>query len=453
MAAAACVAIMSLTAACSADKFDSVDPNGRPDANEIDATVTVDQETNTYTLTLNNKGYYPMWTVNVGRNPKISTINGFSGVIAEAGTYQVEVRMGNRNGLSEGSKVYEIVIEKSLGGEIFKGFNYDYEHNLWKSCRITETGFFFADENWGGLETPSMNIVNEGFSFTLPANQGSQQWQGQVHITTDIATSAANHYDFSIFLQAAEAHPGVTVKLHPQGDDGTFYCEKKVPLEAGIGKCFYFSDVEGIDMSNLVLTLDFGGGVGGSEVSVGNIVFKDHANDDGTVLPPSVEFDDSRNLFAGFSMVHLTTWFANSGWSTDGIAQPTVDVTSDGYSFVMPAGVGGDQWQGQVHLWTDVASSADKHYDFCITFTSTEDHPGVTIKIQKGDSLGEDGETDDNVFFCLDKVALTANVPYTYYFEDLPGIDTNNIQVCCDYAGGVAGAEITVSNIHLQEHL
>jgi hypothetical protein len=50
-------------------------------------------------------------------------------------------------------------------------------------------------------------------------------------------------------------------------------------------------------------------------------------------------------------------------------------------------------------------------------------------------------------------VVLTANVPYTYYFEDLTGIDTNNIQVCCDYAGGVAGAEITVSNLHLQEHL
>jgi opacity protein-like surface antigen len=78
MAAAACVALMSLSAACSADKFDGVDPNGRPDANEIDATVTVDQETNTYTLTLNNKGYYPFWTVNVGRNPKTSTLNGFS---------------------------------------------------------------------------------------------------------------------------------------------------------------------------------------------------------------------------------------------------------------------------------------------------------------------------------------------------------------------------------------
>ena len=453
IAAAACVALMGLTAACSADKFDGVDPNGRPDANEIDATVTVDQETNTYTLTLNNKGYYPFWTVNVGRNPKTSTLNGFSGVIAEAGTYQVEVRMGNRNGLSEGSKVYDIVIEKSLGGEVFKGFNYDFEHNLWKNCHINQVNYWFANNDWGEIAAPSVEVKNEGFTVTLPAEIGTQQWQGQMHLITDIANSAGNHYDFSIFMQSTEAHPGVTVKLHPEGDDANFYCEKKVALEANVGKCFYFSNAEGIDMSNLVVTLDFGGGVGGSEVTVSTIVFKDHANDDGTVLPPSVEFDDSRNLFAGFSMVHLTTWFANSGWSTDGITQPTVDITSDGYSFVMPAGVGGDQWQGQVHLWTDVASSADKHYDFCITFASTEDHPGVTIKLQKGDSLGEDGDTDDNVFFCLDKVALKANVPYTYYFEDLPGIDTNNIQVCCDYAGGAAGAEISVSNIHLQEHL
>ncbi|MDE6082167.1 MAG: hypothetical protein K2F70_07855, partial [Muribaculaceae bacterium] len=51
-------AVICILPSCSADTYDSVDPNGRPDASEIDATVTVDQETNTYTLTLNNKGYY-----------------------------------------------------------------------------------------------------------------------------------------------------------------------------------------------------------------------------------------------------------------------------------------------------------------------------------------------------------------------------------------------------------
>ncbi len=453
MVAAACVALMGLTAACSAEKFDGVDPNGRPDANEIDAVVTVDQETNTYTLTLNNKGYYPVWTVNVGRNPKVSTINGMTGVIAEAGTYQVEVRMGNRNGLSQGSKVYDIVIENSLAGDVFKGFDYDSSFNLWKTATIKNVAYWFANNDWGEIAAPTTDIANDGFSLVLPAEIGTQQWQGQVHITSDIATSADKNYDFSVFFLSAEAHPGVTVKLHPEGIDDVFYCESKVVLEAGVGKCFFLSNLQGVDMTNLVLTLDFGGGVGGSEVQVSNIVLKDHANDDGTILPPAVEFDDSRNLFAGFSAVKVTTWFADAGWSDGAIAQPTIDIASDGYSFVMPAGVGGEQWQGQVHMWTNVATTPDKYYDFCITFRSTEDHPGVTIKLQKGDSLGDDGDTDDNVYFCLDKVTLKANVAYTYYFENLQGIDTRNLQVCCDYAGGVGGAEITVSDIHLQERL
>ncbi len=152
--------------------------------------MTVDQETNTYTLTLNNKGYYPVWTVNVGRNPKVSTINGMTGVIAEAGTYQVEVRMGNRNGLSQGSKVYDIVIENSLAGDVFKGFDYDSSFNLWKTATIKNVAYWFANNDWGEIAAPTTDIANDGFSLVLPAEIGTQQWQGQVHITSDIATSS-----------------------------------------------------------------------------------------------------------------------------------------------------------------------------------------------------------------------------------------------------------------------
>lgn len=438
---------------CSADTYEHIDPNGRPDASLIDATVTVDQETNTYRLTLNNKGYYPVWTVNVGKNPKVSTVNGMTGIIPEAGTYQVEVRMGNYNGLSEGSKTYEIVIENSLGGDEFKGYVYDSPFNMWASCTITDVAKWFANENWGqdDVTEPDIAVANDGFSFIMPANMGSQQWQGQLHLTTDISTSSASHYDFSIYFLSAEAHPGVTVKLHPEGDDATFYCETKVALEAGKGKAFWLSDMEGIDMTNMVLSLDFGGGVPGSEIAVSNIVLKNHADDDGTVLPPAVEFDDERNLFATYQVKHLTTWFADAGWSDAAVAQPTIDLADDGYSFVMPAGVGSDQWQGQVHMWTDVATHAGVNYDFCVTLLSTEDHPGVTVKLQKGDSLGED-TADDEIYYCADKVVLKAGVPYTYYFENIAGLEIANLQVCCDYAGGVAGSEITLSNLHMQEH-
>lgn len=280
------VLVMGIMTGCSAEKYDGVDPNGRPNAEDIDATITVDQETNTYTLTLNNKGYYPVWTVNVGRNPKVSSTNGFTGVIAEAGEYDVEVRMGNRNGISEGSKVYKIVIEKDLGGDEFKGFVYDSEYNLWKDCNISGTEMWFANNDWGGIDNPTVDVTNEGFTIELPAEIGTQQWQGQFKVNTDISTNSATQYDFSVFFRSAADHPGVTVKLQALGDDGTFYCENRVPLKAGEGKCFYLSGVEGLDIANIQLTFDFGGGVGGTEIQVSNIVLKDHANNDGTILPP-----------------------------------------------------------------------------------------------------------------------------------------------------------------------
>lgn len=451
---AAIVLALGTLAACSPESYDHIDPNGRPDASDIDVTVSVDQETNTYTLTLNNKGYYPLWTVNVGNKPKTSTQNNFSGVITEAGTYQVEVRMGNRNGLSKGSKIYDIVIDKSLGGDIFKGYVYDNPFNLWKTCNLIDYTTWFANNDWNAdaVTQPDINLANDEISLVLPDGMGASQWQGQLHINTDMASSAASNYDFSIFFLSAASHPGVTVKLHPTGDDGNFYCEAKVPLEGGVGKAFYITNVAGLDAQNLTLTLDFAGGEPGSEIVMSNIVFKDHANDDGTVLPPSVEFDDARNLFNGFSVANITTWFANNEWNADAIAQPTINPTSDGYYFTMPDGVGGQQWQGQVHFWTSVETSASKHYDFRATITSTEDCPNVTFKIQNGDSLGASTD-DDNIFFIVANFPVKANTPYTYYFENLPGIDTKNIQICADYAGTPGGAEITVSKLHIQEHL
>ncbi|MDE6081776.1 MAG: hypothetical protein K2F70_05860, partial [Muribaculaceae bacterium] len=235
-------------------------------------------------LTLNNKGYYPVWTVNVGKKPKVSSQNNLTGVIAEAGTYQVEVRMGNRNGISEGSKILEIVIENTIGGDDFTGFKYDTEFNLWKNCEITEVSYWFANNDWGQIGDPSIDIEKEGFSFILPAEMGTQQWQGQVH------------------------------------------------------------------------------------------------------------------------------------------------------------------------MWTNVAAYESKRYDFCCTLLCSDDAPSVTIKVQKGDSLGDD-TADDEVFFNVNVVALKANVPYTFFFEDLPGIETSNIQICCDFGGTPEGAEVSLSNIHLQEHL
>lgn len=111
---AAIVLALGTLAACSPESFDAPDYNKLPQADEIDVKVEVDQTINQVTLSLNNKGVYPVWKIVDGNRTSISTRQVYKNVFIVAGTYQVEVQMGNRNGVCEGSKVVEFTIDNTL---------------------------------------------------------------------------------------------------------------------------------------------------------------------------------------------------------------------------------------------------------------------------------------------------------------------------------------------------
>ena len=344
-----------------------------------------------------------------------------------------------------------IIAPKAEADVTTTGFKYDFEHNLWKDAVVTVASTWFADGGWNELPNqPSVELTaNKGIKFHTPAEMGNDQWQGQVHVETDIEVHSGITYDFSCNVNVPKAG-AVTVKVQKIGDDDTFFTADRVDVDPN-GSIVWFSDVEGFD-GTLKIAFDFGG-YGDCDIEVSNIVFKEHQYDDGTVIPAAANapvISDADNIFAGFEVVKYSTWFADGSWSADAITQPEIVFYEDGYSFIAPEGIGSDQWQGQVHVWTNVETSADNKYDFMLTIESDKDINGVTVKIQKGDSLGEDTDTDDNVAFGTDRVDVEAGVPYLYYFKNKQGIDTKNLQVCMDYAGAPGKANITVSNIRMQ---
>ena len=87
--------------ACSPDSFEGADINGIPTVNGVDFQMTVDQETNqmiaTYTPVA---GTYPIWILN---GTQYSTLQEVGYQNPEAGDYSVELKLGNRNGFSQGS--------------------------------------------------------------------------------------------------------------------------------------------------------------------------------------------------------------------------------------------------------------------------------------------------------------------------------------------------------------
>ena len=342
-----------------------------------------------------------------------------------------------------------IIAPKGEADVTTTGYKYDYEHNLWKDADVTVQSTWFADSNWSELSPqPEVSLTaTKGFTVHAPAGMGNDQWQGQVHIGTNIEVKSGVSYDFSCNITVPK-DGAVTVKPQKDGDDGVFFTENRVDVTSG-GSIVWFSDVEGFD-GTLKIAFDFAG-FADCDISVDNIVFKEHQYDDGTKIPAAAaapSISDDENLFKSMEVVKYSTWFADGSWSMLS-EQPEINIAADGYSFVAPAGVGSDQWQGQVHLWTNVETSADNKYDFLMTIDSSSDIKGITVKIQKGDSLGDDADTDDNSYIVLDRIDVEGGDPTLYFFKGKQGIDTKNLQVCMDYAGIPGGTTVTVSGIKM----
>ena len=92
-----CVMAMAFTA-CSPDDFEGADPNGLPTVNGVDFQISVDQETNQMIANYNPQpGTYPVWILD---GTSYSTLPEVGYMNSEAGTHTIELRIGNRNGIS-----------------------------------------------------------------------------------------------------------------------------------------------------------------------------------------------------------------------------------------------------------------------------------------------------------------------------------------------------------------
>ncbi|WP_298649272.1 PKD domain-containing protein [uncultured Proteiniphilum sp.] len=286
------VLLLFVLGACSPEEYDRLDPNAIPLVSGLEEAIviTVDQETNTVTFTLDKPGYNPVWIFDDG---KYAAENGVKKIFPKAGDYTVEMKASNRNGISDGSVTKTFHIDKSLM-EGFAGFVYDSEYNMWKTATVNTPTFYYAP-GWVQIADPAYTLNGSAYTVTLPSAT-TETWQAQMALGTNLSANAATHYDFSVILTSTKDHPGVMVKLTDASNDGSFFFEQKIVLEANQPTCFWMSDMPGIDMASVKLVFDFGGNVADTEMRMEDVVFKDHANDDGTVVPDRDAFDEGRDL-------------------------------------------------------------------------------------------------------------------------------------------------------------
>ena len=347
-----------------------------------------------------------------------------------------------------------------------QGFDANSDFNMWKG--ITPNATFYFNPGWA--ETPRTGEMEAGYTggnndytVTVP-DACSDRWQAQFHLHTDINISATNNYDFSVIFNADKDIDGVTVKVTNEADADAIIDVADVSLKAGQDVVFWVSDVAGKDLEKVKVVFDFGHAAEATTINVSNIVLKNHADDDGTVVPeggdgpdaPKMDWDPASgaNLWkaveAGDAFKGTSTWFANDGWSALD-TQPEI-VHKDGvWEFVAPGGVGSSQWQGQLKIFTTIPASKAKKYNFYCVVESDMDIPGVTIKLTQSDE-SESNKHDDNFFFD-GRHDVKADVPMVYKAEaaELSKADAHELTLVYDFGGAPEGAHVKISKIYLEE--
>lgn len=247
---------------------------------------------------------------------------------------------------------WRFILTSKEGEKKFEGFDANSQYNMWKG--ITPTMEFWYAPGWAQIADPEFTDAGNDYTIVLP-QATTDQWQAQVKFHTDLTTSAANNYDFSAILNSDKDLNGATVKLVLDGDDGVFYFTDRIDLKAGEDYIFWKSDMPGIDMSKVMLVLDFGGCQENTTVNVRNIVLKNHADDDGTILPTdgpvvSLNYDDSDNLWKavddGSKFDAFGYYFADDGWQ--GIAFAEATHSGNAYEITLPTGTGRQPVAGAV---------------------------------------------------------------------------------------------------------
>ena len=341
-----------------------------------------------------------------------------------------------------------------------QGFDANSDFNMWKGIDPTMSFYYNPDPGWGNEQTAAFEALfqkgNNDYTITVP-QACYDRWQAQVHFHTDLNISAANHYDFSAIFNSDVDINGVTVKLTNEADNDAIIDVDNIDLKAGQDVVFWKSDIEGKDLSQVKLVLDFGRAAGPTVINVSNIVLKDHANDDGTIVSgggdnpdaPKMDWDyesganlwkavDDGTLFDAFGY-----YFADDGWSP--ISYNEATHSGDAYEITLPDGLGGSQWQGQFHIDTKLTASAAKAYNFYFVMETDNDCPGVTVKLT---------DSGDSNFFCEGRHDVKADEPFIFKLEGATlkdGADASAIRLFFDFGGSPAGTHVKISKIYFEE--
>ena len=448
--------------ACSPESFDGADPNGIPSVSDVDFSINVDQETNQMIATYTPQpGTYPVWIIN---GTTYSTLQDVGYQNPEAGSYTIDLKLGNRNGFSQGvvSKSFtfnETKIDysadfKRLCGKEWRIANREVAHMGCGPAGTDGAGWWSAQPD----DKKDFGVYDDRITFTADTHKGgsytySAGEDGMTYVNVGTKWGAGADADIDVALGNQTSTWSFEV-YDWEDADGNVSKQTYIQLAANTLFPYISGDaqyenpkfrIEELTAKKMILVYD------APDRSIAwRFVLTNGEDEPDNNDTPSADWDyasganlwksvDDGTLFEAFGY-----WFADDSW-TALPTQPEATHNGDVYELTIPEGTGGSQWQGQFHIDTKLTASAAKAYNFYLVMEADSDCPGVTFKLT---------DAGDSNFFIEERNDVKADVPFVLKREGVTlkeGKDADAIRLFFDFGGAPAGTHIKISKIYFEE--
>lgn len=230
----------------------------------------------------------------------------------------------------------------------------------------------------------------------------------------------------------------------------------KIFGQANWGKEFKSADYANVNLNGMFYigdgeTGDDGNFYGMPSTAAGWYVFNITDNDGtldvviDTVKETYYDITGETNLWRS-ATITPEYWYA-SDWET--VIEADAEITeNNGFKATVP-GVGGNEWQGQNKLKSNIAIEAGQHYDFCCTIEADADMT-ITVKL----AAYPDDAADENKLYYNNTVVLGEYTANTLKLDNLvvSAPTGQQLMLIFDLGRCPVGSSITVTDICFQKH-
>jgi hypothetical protein len=441
-----CCGITAALTACSPEEFDGPDQGGIPSVSNVDINMSVDQSVNQATFTVANMPAqtYAIWKVN---GNTYSTLNPMNWANSKAGTYDVELRLGNRNGFSQSSITKTFTFENSqidltpYINRISRTWRINYAEQGHMGCGEPGTdgsNWWSAapgdKADWGVYDDRLTFTANGGYTYD-PGEGGTMYVNTGCSIFSQFNTNDGQ--DFMANVSAQEA----TYSFDVDGE--------KVILKLPANTQFPYisSDAQ---FANPVFTVTK---LTNSEMVLlyegDGITWRFMLTSKEDTAPKAFKgykFDSDGNMLRNATWTISRYYAHGDGW--EGYNAEDISYTNEGnQKFVVTLPYESNQrWQAQFQLQNlgGVSTQAGKNYDFSIKLKANQDLNSATVKLTDA--------TDDTNFYFDEVIPLEGDTEYLLVKSNMEGKDIATLHLVFDFGGCQAGTIVEITDMVLKDH-